>query len=111
MWRNQSHQDESSNQAPPPVVCGDEIGEQDSAVDEDQRDALSDDEDKDSASRPPYSYAALIALALESMPEGRATTHDICLQISSAFPYYKGTSDVVIPGGLELVLESGARFN
>ena len=103
MSRNQSHQDfiqgESSNQAPPPVVCGDEIGEQESAVDEDRGDALSDDDDdKDSASRPPYSYAALIALALESMPEGRATMHDLCLQISNAFPYYKGTSDVVIPG-------------
>ena len=103
MSRNQSHQDfiqgESSNQAPPPVVCGDEIGEQESAVDEDRGDALfDDDDDKDSASRPPYSYAALIALALESMPEGRATMHDLCLQISNAFPYYKGTSDVVIPG-------------
>ena len=75
------------------MVCGDEIGEQESAVDEDRRDALSDDDDdKDSASRPPYSYAALIALALESMPEGRATMHDLCLQISNAFPYYKGTT-------------------
>ena len=45
----------------------------------------------DSASRPSYSYAALISLALESLRGRRATRHDLCQHISSTFPYYRRT--------------------
>ena len=31
-------------------------------------------------SKPPYSYSALICLALESLPEGKGTQHAVCEQ-------------------------------
>ena len=42
-----------------------------------------------STSRPPYSYAALISMAIESMPLKRATLSDICNFMQDCFPYYR----------------------
>lgn len=39
--------------------------------------------------RPPYSYVALITMAIESMPLKRAMLGDICNFISEHFPYYR----------------------
>ena len=57
--------------------------------DDENNDDDCEEEQGDSASKPLYSYAALIGLALEAMPEGRATFHGVCQQISSDFPYYQ----------------------
>lgn len=41
--------------------------------------------------RPPYSYGALISMAITSSPHEMATLADICRYISATFPYYKHT--------------------
>jgi len=41
------------------------------------------------ATRPPYSYVALIAMAIASAPGGRATLADIYRYISTCFPYFR----------------------
>ena len=40
--------------------------------------------------KPPYSYIALIAMAIENSPGRRATLAEICQHIRDRFPYYRG---------------------
>uniref|UniRef100_A0ABM0N0Z9 Forkhead box protein I1-B-like n=1 Tax=Saccoglossus kowalevskii TaxID=10224 RepID=A0ABM0N0Z9_SACKO len=42
--------------------------------------------------RPPYSFVALIVLAIRSYAKQRATLKDIYRYIETTFPYYRGTS-------------------
>lgn len=44
-----------------------------------------------SSSKPPYSYSALVAMAITSTSKQIATTSEICNYISATFPYYKKT--------------------
>jgi len=44
------------------------------------------------AERPPYSFVALIIMAIRSYPEARATLKDIYHYIASSFPYYRKKS-------------------
>ena len=46
-----------------------------------------------SAARPPYSYVALIAMAIASAPDGRMTLADIYRYISERFPYFRLSVD------------------
>ena len=43
--------------------------------------------------RPPYSYVALIAMAISNAPDGRMTLADIYRYISDKFPYFRLDSD------------------
>jgi len=43
--------------------------------------------------RPPYSYVALIAMAISSAPDGRMTLAEIYRYISERFPYFRADTD------------------
>jgi len=43
--------------------------------------------------RPPYSYVALIAMAISSAPDGRMTLAEIYRYISERFPYFRADGD------------------
>lgn len=43
----------------------------------------------DAATKPPYSYVALIDMVLKAAPEGKLTLSDIYKAIMARFPYYK----------------------
>uniref|UniRef100_H2YXU0 Fork-head domain-containing protein n=1 Tax=Ciona savignyi TaxID=51511 RepID=H2YXU0_CIOSA len=48
-------------------------------------------EEGDSSNRPPYSYSALIALAIQSTPGKRMTLRQIYQYVVSYFPFYKNS--------------------
>lgn len=48
-------------------------------------------EDDDGSSRPPYSYSALIALAIQSNPRKRMTLRQIYHYVITYFPFYKNS--------------------
>jgi len=51
--------------------------------------------------RPPYSYIALIAMAITSAPDGRMTLAEIYRYISERFPYFRLNADPAGRGGCE----------
>lgn len=51
--------------------------------------------------RPPYSYVALIAMAIASTPDGRMTLAEIYRFISERFPYFRLDADRAGQGGCD----------